>query len=782
MEVFGCKQRATAESSFQPSASKVLLAIEGMSCASCVGRVERALGKVEGVVSVAVNLATEVATITPHSGLSSQELLSAVDRAGYKAMLIARPAPVVQAHLDNAVQSDPSGSLASRSPENHLLRRDLILAVLLSFPVFLLDMSTHTGWLGSEMLGSLAGRSLSWLVQWLFCSMVLFWPGRRFLRKGWPALWRGTPDMNSLVAVGTGSAYMYSVVATFLPHVMPGRTETTVYFESVVLIITLILLGRFLEARAKGRSSQAIHELLGLLPRQARVLRDGVLVEVPTEQLILGDVIEVRPGERIPSDGQVVDGSSLVDEAMMTGEPVPVRKKAGSRLVGGTVNQNGILRFNVTAIGADSMLARIVALVEQAQGGKLPIQALTDRVTLWFVPATMLLATLTFFAWLVFAPSPALPRALLHAVAVLIIACPCAMGLATPVSIMVGTGRAAQLGMLFRDGAALQTLSETKIVVFDKTGTLTEGRPVLSDLLLSPEQERRVVLARVASVEAFSEHPLAGAIVAAAQAENLKMVPLDEFEALPGQGVRAMIDGLQVQIGAASFMLALGLDIAQFEAAASTLGTQGKSIFYAAFDSKTVAMLAVSDTVRPSAPALISSLHAMGLRTAMISGDGQATAAQIARQLGMTEVSAQLLPAQKLSHVQVLQQQYGCLAYVGDGINDAPALAQADVGIAIGGGTDVAIEAAGVVLMTDNLLAVNDALLLSRATMTNIRQNLFWAFIYNICLVPVAAGLFYPAYGLSLSPVLAAAAMALSSVFVLINAFRLHRFAGGRVA
>lgn len=580
--------------------------------------------------------------------------------------------------------------------------------------------------------------------------------------------------MNSLVAVGSMAAYAYSVVATFAPCLLPEGT-VFVYFEAAAVIVTLILLGRYLEARAKGRTSEAIQRLVGLQAKTARVERDGVMLELPIAEVRLGDVLEVRPGERIAVDGVVLSGQSFVDEAMISGEPVPVEKQEGAMVTGATVNQNGSLRYQATAVGETTVLAQIIRMVSDAQGGKLPIQTAVDKVTLWFVPAVMALAALTFAAWWLWGPEPRLTFALVNAVAVLIIACPCAMGLATPTSIMVGTGRGAELGVLFRKGEALQGLQEVSVVAVDKTGTLTEGKPELTDLILAAGFEREHVLPLIAAAENRSEHPIARAIVNAAESEGMALPELTQFQSLTGLGIAAETATHNIAVGADRYMRSLGLDVSVFQDDAERLAEQGKSPLYAAIDGRLAAILAVADPIKASTPAAIQALHSMGLKVVMISGDNQRTAEAIARQLHIDEVVAEVMPDGKVATLKTLQQQ-GKVAFIGDGINDAPALAQADVGLAVGTGTDIAIEAADVVLMSGRLTAVSDAIALSRATIANIRQNLFWAFAYNVALIPVAAGLLYPHFGILLSPMFAAGAMALSSVFVLSNALRLRRF------
>ncbi len=742
--------------------SVIELGIHGMTCASCVGRVERSLLKVPGVTAAAVNLATERARVEG-SSVDAQALITAIDKAGYSARPLEHTTDAMaQANQEN--QQD-----AAR------LRRDLGWSVMLSLPVVIVEMGAHLipgfhAWIERHL-----SQQDNWLMQFALTTLVLITCGKRFYLNGTVALLRGAPDMNSLVAVGTLAAYGFSLVATFAPHVLPSATAA-VYYEAVCVIVCLILLGRTLEARARGRTSQAIKRLLGLQPQTAYVQRQAGLIEIALEELIQGDVVQVRPGERIAVDGAVLAGDSFVDESMLTGEPMPVRKQTGDHVVGGTLNQNGTLRVQATALGSASMLARIVAMVEQAQGSKLPIQALVDRVTLWFVPVVMVLALATFIGWYWLGPTPALGMALVHAVAVLIIACPCAMGLATPTSIMVGTGRGAELGILLRKGEALQQLSRARVVALDKTGTLTEGQARLTDLQLLPNFTRERILPLLAAVEALSEHPLARAIVTAAQEAQLDWPEARDFQAHTGRGVRATVGAQDVAIGAERYMTQLGVDTAPFASAAQTLAEQGKSPLYAAVDGQLAALIAVADPLKSTTSEAIQTLHRLGLTVAMISGDDRRTAQAIATRLGIDQVVAQVLPEGKVAAVQALQREYGLTVYVGDGINDAPALAQADVGIAVGSGTDIAIEAADVVLMSDDLGAVATAIALSKATLNNIRQNLFWAFAYNAALIPVAAGLLYPVNGLTLSPQFAAGAMALSSVFVLANALRLKGF------
>ncbi|WP_256081973.1 heavy metal translocating P-type ATPase [Massilia sp. YIM B04103] len=737
-------------------------AVEGMTCASCVGRVERALKAVPGVSEATVNLATERATIRGTADTAA--LIAAIAAAGYTAKEVGGAA------------ADGGGTAEKKDAERAALKRDLIIATVLALPVFVVEMGSHLVPAVHAWVMATIGMQASWTMQFLLTTLVLAIPGRRFYQKGLPALLRLGPDMNSLVAVGTAAAYSYSVVATFLPQLLPEGT-VNVYYEAAAVIVALILLGRFLEAKAKGRTSEAIQRLVGLQAKVAHIVRGELVTDIPISEVALGDIVEVRPGERIPVDGEVSEGHSFVDESMITGEPVPVEKSAGSTLVGGTVNQHGALRLRATAVGNQTMLAQIIRMVEQAQGSKLPIQAVVDKVTLWFVPAVMFAAAFTFLLWLVFGPSPALSFALVNAVAVLIIACPCAMGLATPTSIMVGTGRGAELGVLFRKGEALQLLKDARVVAVDKTGTLTEGRPVLTDLDVTEEFARDELLALVAAVESRSEHPIARAIVDAAQQAGLVPPPLTEFASVTGMGVYATAGGRRVDVGADRYMQQLGLSIDGFAAMAVRLGNEGKTPLYAAIDGKMAGIIAVSDPIKPTSPHAIKALHTLGLKVAMITGDNGRTANAIARQLGIDEVVAEVLPDGKVEAVRRLRAVHGAIAFVGDGINDAPALAEADVGLAIGTGTDAAVESADVVLMSGNLQGVPNAIALSKATIGNIRQNLFWAFAYNTALIPVAAGALYPTWGVLLSPIFAAGAMAMSSVFVLGNALRLRRFA-----
>jgi P-type Cu+ transporter len=761
---------AVRDAGYEPVVAELELSVAGMTCASCVARVERALKRVDGVVEANVNLATERASVRYLPEVARPSLLrDAVEDAGYQVMDVG----------DVAKREDVERQ--AREEERRKLRTSLLFAAALTVPLVVMEMGAMLVPPFAAWLHATLEHQTRAYVMFLLATGVQFGPGLRFYRKGWPALLRGSPDMNSLVVIGTSAAYGYSVVATFLPRLLPAGTAH-VYFEASAVIITLILLGRYLESVAKGRTGEAIRSLMALRPRTARVVRGEQEIDIDIDDVRVGDVIVVRPGERLPVDGRVVSGSSFVDESMISGEPIPVAKQAGDDVVGGTINTTGAFRFEAVKVGADTVLAQIIAMVEAAQGAKLPIQALADKVVRYFVPAVMVVAAVTFGVWTIFGPEPAFTFALVNMVAVLIIACPCAMGLATPTSIMVGTGKAAEMGVLFRNGAALQSVGGANVIALDKTGTLTKGRPELTDVVVAPAAGvgEAQVLAWVAAVEAHSEHPVASALVAAATERGVRGANADAFEATPGFGVSGTVDGKRVHVGAGRFLERLGIAFGPLAAAAERASDEGKTAMYVAVEGDAggtaVAVVAVSDPVKPSSREAVAALHDLGLRVAMITGDDARTANAIAARLGIDEVLAEVLPDGKAEAVRSLQTEGRKVAFVGDGINDAPALAQADVGLAIGTGTDVAIESADVVLMSGDLRNVPNAIALSNATLTNIKQNLFWAFAYNVVLIPVAAGVLYPSFGILLSPMIAAAAMGMSSVFVLSNALRLRRF------
>ncbi len=752
---------ALANAGFGAREATVTLDVQGMTCASCVGRVERALNAVPGVTEARVNLALESAEVRFLTGsLTPDTLISTIATTGYVAKLQERAGNV--GHGDD-----------HKAEEIHALRQQLLTALVLALPVFILEMGGHLVPAFHHFIAGTIGTQTSWYIQFALTTAVLFGPGRVFYTRGWAAMRHGAPDMNALVMIGTAAAYGFSLIATFAPALLPS-TARAVYYEAAAVIVTLILLGRWFEARAKGRTGAAIARLVGLAPKTAQVERDGAVMDLALEQVVVGDILHLRPGEKVAVDGIVIDGQSYVDESMITGEPAPVAKTTDAKITGGTVNGTGALRYRAQAVGADTMLAQIIRMVGAAQGARLPVQDLVNKITGWFVPAVLAVAALTIAVWLIFGPDPALTHALVAGVAVLIIACPCAMGLAVPVSIMVGTGRAAELGVLFRKGSALQSLQSVGTIALDKTGTLTAGRPELTDLILAKGFESATVLARIAAVESKSEHPIAQAILRAAHDRGLDLPPAFDFASHTGHGIEAQVAGQRVLVGSARFMKQQNVEVGTLAKAGATLASSGKTPLYAALNGEIAAVIGVADPIKPGTPAAIAALKAMGLRVVMISGDNVETARVIAAELGIRDVVAEVLPDGKVAALNELRATGQKLAFVGDGINDAPALAAADVGIAIGTGTDVAIEAADVVLMSGDLRGVVSGLTISHATMRNIKQNLFWAFGYNAALIPVAAGALYPIWGVQLSPILAAGAMAMSSVFVLTNALRLR--------
>ncbi len=739
----------------------IKLRIEGMSCASCSTRIEKTLQDVIGVREANVNLTSGTAQITGTT--THQVLISAIKDMGFAASL-----------LENENLQDAAKERQQRIKQATKSQwRNLIASALLWLLIMLMTMGHGLG---------IIPAGIQPLLQWALASVALLGPGRRFYQTGIPALLRRAPNMNSLVALGTGAAYLYSSLVVFYPMLLPEGTQH-LYFDTVLGILTLVLLGRVMEARAKGRTSAALEKLTHLQPQKAHLLTDGQCNVVPIAQIQLGDHLLVRPGERVPLDGLILEGKSHLDESLLTGEPMPSFHQVGDSVIGGTINQEGTLTIQATATGADTVLARIIDMVAQAQSGKLPIQSLVDKVTLWFVPAIILLAVLTFIIWLVLGPSPALGYAVVNAIAVLIAACPCAMGLATPTAIMVGTGTAAEMGILFRKGEALQTLESTRLIAFDKTGTLTSGQPQLTEFYLldkeasrDPEQAEKTLLALAASVEKQSDHPVSRAIVAAAQERKLPAAKTSHAHIIAGLGITAQDeDGQDIHLGSQSFMKTLGFYNAEANRLVDGLSQKGTSPLFMAHKGQIVALMGVADPVRPSAQKAIAALRAQDIRTVMITGDIEPTARHIAHLVGIEDVIAQVMPHEKSQTVQNLQKIHGSVAFVGDGINDAPALAQADTGLAISHGTDIAIEAADLILTGENLMAVPHAIALSRASMTIIRQNLFWAFAYNIVLIPIAAGILYPFTGTLLSPAFAAGAMALSSIFVLSNTLRLRR-------
>jgi Cu+-exporting ATPase len=739
-------------------ADRLTLPVRGMHCAACVGRVERALRGVPGVAEASVNLATERATVAFDPGAADLAALrAAVAAAGYE---LGEP----PAAGDGAAEARQA---AARDDEQRRTRTRFLVGAVLSLPVLLGGMPHLFPW------------APAWLQDpWtllVLATPVQFWVGWPFHVGLVRDLRHGTASMSTLVSLGTTAAYAFSVAVTLWPHVfMPLGAMP--YYETAAVVITLVVLGRWLEARARGRTSDAIRRLVSLAPRHARVLRDGAEVDVPTADVVVGDLVRIRPGERLPVDGVVVEGRSTVDESMLTGESVPVEKTPEARVFGGTVNRTGSFLFRATRVGAETTLARIIRLVEEAQGSRAPIQRLADRVAAVFVPVVLVIAALTFAAWWLLGPAPSFLYALANAVAVLVIACPCAMGLATPTAIMVATGRGAEHGILVKSAAALELLHRVDTVILDKTGTLTVGRPAVTDVVPAPGAAEDDVLALGAAAEQGSEHPLGEAILTAAKARGLSLPPVTEFAAVPGQGIDAMAPEGRVLLGNRALMDARGIDVAALAPAAAALAAGGKTVVHLALAGRALGLIAAADVLKPEAPAAVAALGRLGLETVVLTGDTRATGEAIARQAGIGRVLAEVLPEDKAREVASLQAAGRRVAMVGDGINDAPALAQADVGIAMGSGTDVAIEAAAVTLMRGHLGGVPAAVELSRRTIRIVKENLVWAFGYNVVLIPVAAGLLYPVWGVLLSPILAGAAMAFSSVSVVTNSLRLRRW------
>ena len=730
---------------------KIELTVTGMSCAGCAANVERALKGLGGVIEAYVNLATAKATVVFDPGrVTRSDLVRAIRNAGYGV----------------AAAPEAPGSQADR--EYRSLRVSVAWGAVLAALIFLGSMRHWFPWMPAVLQ--------SFFVLWALATPVQFYLGLRFYRGAWSALRHGTANMNTLVAVGTSAAYLFSVVATVLPGFFRrAGVEPQVYFDTSAVIIVLVLFGRMLEARAKGRTSDAIRRLMGLRPRTARVAGSEGEVEVPIEEVVPGDVLVVRPGEQVPVDGTILEGRSSVDESMITGESLPIDKGPGDEVVGATLNKWGRFAFRAERVGEDTTLARIIRMVEEAQGSKAPIQRLADVIAARFVPTVIVIALVTFAVWSIFGPPPRLVFALLNFVAVLIIACPCAMGLATPTAIMVGTGRGAERGILIRSGESLETVARVDTFVFDKTGTLTSGEPQVTDLIPAAGLTREAVLGLAAAVESGSEHPLGEAVVRRAVAEGMKVEPVEDFRALEGMGVEGLVNGRRVLVGSLRLAGTEGVDVGPLAPEAERLTALGKTVAFVAVDGRPAGLLGLADTLKPGAREALARLRSAGRRVVMLTGDNAATARALAAEAGIEEVQAEVLPGDKAEAVRRLQAEGRRVAMVGDGINDAPALAQADVGIALGTGTDVAMASADITLISGDLGAVAAAVELSRRTIRTIRQNLFWAFVYNVVGIPLAAGALYPFFGVLLNPMIASAAMAMSSVSVVTNSLRLRR-------
>jgi Cu+-exporting ATPase len=738
-------------------AEKISMAIGGMTCAACVNRIEKGLRKIEGVTEAQVNLATERATLLYHPEKAGKsELRKAVEDLGYEVRGFEE-----EASADRETEA--------RTREIRVQKRKFAISAVLSAVIFLGSMPEWFPWWPTVLQNH--------LVLFLLATPVQFWAGRQFYRGFWLALKHRTSDMNTLIAVGTSAAYIYSAVITFFPQFFRARgLDLGVYYDTSAMIITLILLGKFLEAIAKGKTSSAIKRLMGLQAKTARVVRNGQEMDIPVDEVRKGDGVIVRPGEKIAVDGVVREGGSAVDESMLTGESLPVEKRPGDPVMGGTINKTGSFRFEATKVGKETALAQIIRLVEEAQGSKAPIQRLADRVASVFVPTVISIALVTFASWMIFGPRPAFTLALLNFVAVLIIACPCAMGLATPTAIMVGTGRGAENGILIKGGESLETIHRVNTILFDKTGTLTQGKPSVTDIVAGNEFQEEQVLRWAASAEKGSEHPLGEAIVRAAEEKGLALSSVEGFEAIPGQGIKAQIDGEPILLGNLRLMEEKGIELNGLRREMERMAREGKTPMVVARNHSAAGIVAVADTLKPYSREAVEALQRMGLEVVMVTGDNEKTGRAVAAQMGIERVLAEVLPWEKSQQVKKLQEEGKVVAMVGDGINDAPALAQADVGIAIGTGTDVAMESSDVTLITGDLRAVVAAIQLSKKTIRIIRQNLFWAFFYNVLGIPIAAGILYPFWGILLNPMIASAAMAMSSVSVVSNSLRLRRF------
>ncbi|NEO85897.1 MAG: copper-translocating P-type ATPase [Spirulina sp. SIO3F2] len=743
------------------------LQLHGMSCAACATAVERIIGNITGVTACQVNFALAQATVTYNTQITTlQQIQERVAAAGFQAVIAATTSRERHSHA-----------------EQQQLIRKLIVGSIVSIVLIV------------GGLPSMAGIIIPWIpaslhhpwVQLILATPVQFWCGQIFFRKGWQAIKRRSADMNTLVALGTGVAYLYSLFATLLPGVLAAQSiQVAVYYETAVVVITLILLGRLLESRAKGQTADAIHKLMGLQAKTATVIRAGQAQAIPIEQVVVGDIVLVRPGEKIPVDGEIMAGQSTVDESMVTGESMPVRKQIGDEVIGATLNKTGQFQFQATKVGQDTVLAQIVELVQAAQNSKAPIQQLADRVTAWFVPTVMAIALFTFILWWQFTGN--LTLALINMVGVLIIACPCALGLATPTSIMVGTGKGAQNGILIKDAESLELAHKVQTIVLDKTGTITQGKPTVTNYITAPNFNNCTeleFLALVAAIEQCSEHPLAEAVVHYAQSQEIK-IPLPEvtnFEAIAGMGVQGYVEGQLIQIGTERWLASLGIETRSLQPRQQQWEAEAKTTAMIAINSQLAGLIGITDAIKPTSVVAVRALRRLGLEVVMLTGDNHQTAEAIAAQVGINRIFAQVRPDEKAQIIQALQQEHPSrrqktklVAMVGDGINDAPALAQADVGIAIGTGTDVAIAASDLTLISGDLQGIVTAIQLSKATMHNIRQNLFFAYIYNVLGIPIAAGILYPVWGWLLNPMIAGAAMAFSSVSVVTNALRLRNF------
>ncbi len=749
--------KAVRDTGYDVVTQKATIPIRGMHCSSCVETIEKTLREIGGVVSVNVNFGTEKATIAFVTGkVSLTDIRSAIRESGYEPL---------DAEGENLVNEENK----AQERETKTLRNKFIFSAAVGLIVFLGSMNEWFPWMPNIFK--------NWITLFILTTPVQFWAGWQFYKGALAALKHSRTDMNTLITLGTSSAYLYSVVATFFPQLFrAGGIEPATYFDTSTIIISLILLGRFLELKARGKTNESIRKLIGLGAKTARVMRDEAEIGIPVEEVQVGDIIVMHPGEKIPVDGTIEEGYSTVDESMITGEPIPSEKKAGDKVIGATINRTGSFKFKAISVGKDTVLSQIVKLVEEAQTSKAPIQRLADVIASYFVPVVIAVSILTFIAWYFLGPSPAFTYAFLNFVAVLIIACPCALGLATPTAIMVGTGKGAENGVLIKNAEALETARKVNVIVFDKTGTLTKGKPEVTDIITSGEFSKDETLRIAASGEKGSEHPLSDAIVKRAKEMGLDIKDPQNFSAVPGEGIESTLDGHSVFVGNIKLMNSKGINVTNLENRAEELAGEGKTTVFVSIDNKAAGIIAVADTLKLHSLEVVQAIKNLGIEVIMITGDNRCTAEANGKKLGINRVFAEVAPQDKASKVKKLQEEGKTVAMVGDGINDAPALAQADLGIAIGAGTDIAIESGNIVLIGDDLRGVITAIELSKKTISIIKQNFFWAFFYNLLLIPLAAGVLYPFFGILLNPILAAAAMALSSVSVITNSLRLKKF------
>ena len=764
---------------YQTGKSTLRLGINGMHCGSCVSKIEKELARTKGIISASIDLAGESAIINYVPGaINVNEIKKIIEKLGYKTFDTSGVKPEKEKSTDwkrEAATEDVDENQVAQEKEYKTLMRKFLFAAILALPVVFFSYPSVWGLPEQFQMGSPTLRYI-WIAMSLLSLPVMIWSGSQFYTGAWAAFKNRSANMHTLIATGITAAFLYSVIATYFPSVFPKADLADQFFDIIFVVVALVVLGMALEIRAKGKSSEAIKKLMGLQAKTAKVLRDGKELDLPVEEVVLDDVIIVRPGEKIPVDGVLVEGSSSIDESMITGEAIPVEKRFGDDVIGATINKTGSFKFKATKVGKDTALAQIIKMVEQAQSSKAPIQKIVDQVSGYFVPGVIIIAILSFVVWYVFGPAPQLVYSLIVFVTVLVIACPCALGLATPISLMVGVGKGAENGILIRSGEALETAQRLDTIVLDKTGTITEGKPSLTNVIVVNDFTEEEVLWISASVEKVSEHPLAEAIVKGAIDKGITFVDPTEFNAVPGHGVEANVKGRKVYLGNLKMMKKFNIDLGMLEEKSKQLADDGKTPMFVSIDGKAAGIIAVADTIKIESREAITQLKKLGLEVVMITGDNKRTANAIARQVGIDRVLAEVLPEDKAFNVQKLQNEGKVVAMVGDGINDAPALAQANIGMAIGTGTDVAIEASDITLIKGSLKGVVLAIHLSKATMKNIKQNLFGAFFYNGIGLPIAAGLLYPFFGVLLSPLLAGAAMAFSSVTVVTNANRLRNF------